>query len=96
MRPGCKGLPGTNPLTYNEKSELTAVTSSITFAPGSNRHVRDQSYENFLPFTRFKHSSLFRKISNYDLKKLCNFTPGTSGVFKLAKINGENVGDVAK
>jgi hypothetical protein len=35
IRLGWKGLPGTNALAYYEKSQLTAVKSFITLAPGA-------------------------------------------------------------
>ncbi len=36
IRLGWKGLPGTNILAYYEKSQLTAVKSFVTLAPGVN------------------------------------------------------------
>jgi hypothetical protein len=36
IRPGWKGLPGTKPLGYYEKVELTAIKCFITLAPVAN------------------------------------------------------------
>ncbi len=76
IRPGWKGLPGTNALAYYEKALLTAIKSFISLAPGHPSSFQfSLMFAGMLRPVRDKHSSFLQTFVNNDDKKFYNIGP---------------------